>query len=267
MGPVPDEPRRPSPPGSAPAGPGGDPERVLLAGDWHGNAAWAEACTVAAAEAACPVVLQLGDFGLWPGRADAYLDHVDAAAQRAGVAVVWIDGNHEDHDALDRWRDRAGPGGLVAMRPSVTWAPRGARWSWGAAAFGALGGAVSIDRFLRRPGVNWWPQEAVTPADVERLGDDPLDVLVTHAAPAAVAFPVPPRLRLPPAIVADARAGRALLDDAVRRTRPRLVVHGHHHVRYRTEVGGVRYEGVGHDKGAPADAVAVLDLAAGLTIN
>ena len=247
--------------------PAPDAERVLLAGDWHGNADWAEACTAAAAEAGCPVVLQLGDFGLWPGRADEYLDRVDGAAERAGVAVVWIDGNHEDHDALDRWRDRAGPTGLVPMRPHVTWAPRGTRWTWSGMRFGALGGAVSIDRFLRREGVNWWPQEAVAPADVERLGDGPLDVLVTHAAPAAVTFPVPPRLRLPAAIVADARAGRALLHDAVHRTRPRLVVHGHHHFRYRAEVDGVRYEGLGHDKGPPSDAVAVLDLTRGLTID
>lgn len=246
----------------------GDAGRVLLAGDWHGNEDWARTCLRAAADADCPVVLQLGDFGLWPGREDAYLDGLDRAAGEAGVKVVWIDGNHEDHDSLDRWRRRADPSGLVEMRPGVIWASRGARWKWSGVRFGALGGAVSIDRFLRRAGRNWWPQEAVTEADVDRLGDEPLDVLATHAAPAAVAFPAPPLpLRLPGDIVEDSRRVRSLIDTAVSRTCPRLVVHGHHHLRHRVEMAGYRVEGLAHDKTDGPGGWAVLDLSGDLAVS
>lgn len=240
--------------------------RVLLAGDWHGNADWAAGCLRVAAGAGCPVVLQLGDFGLWPGREEAYLDRLEEEAGGLGVGLVWIDGNHEDHDSLDRWRPQADRQGLVAMRPHVTWASRGARWSWGGVRFGALGGAVSIDRFLRRAGHNWWPQEAVTEADVERLGDEPLDVLATHAAPTAVTFPSRP-LRLPGTIIEDARRVRALVDSAVARTRPRLVVHGHHHVRHRAELPDYRVEGLAHDKSAGPGAWAVLGLGPDLPVS
>lgn len=243
-----------------------DPGRVFLAGDWHANAAWAAECIRAAADADCRVVLQLGDFGLWPGREDSYLDGIDEAATGAGVQVWWIDGNHEDHDSLDRWRTTASADGLVAMRDNVVWASRGARWTWSGVRFGALGGAVSVDRFLRRPGVNWWPQEILTAADVERLGSDPLDVLATHAAPAAVAFPGRP-LPLPEAIVSDARRVRSLLDEAVTRTRPRLVVHGHHHVRYSTDRPGYRVEGLAHDKAGAPGAWAVLRLGPDLAME
>ena len=238
--------------------------RILLAGDWHGNREWAAISLETAARAGCQVVLQLGDFGLWPGREDAWLDHVDRHASTAGVSVVWIDGNHENHDALDRWRHEAGEqAGLVAMRDRVLWATRGARWEWQGVRFGALGGAVSIDRFLRKRGVNWWPQEATTQADVDRLGDVPLDVLVTHAAPTTVT-PSYRRLPLPEDIIADARRVRDLLDQAVSRTEPPLVVHGHYHQRTRHEADGRVVEGLAHDKSSVEEALAVLDLDLGL---
>lgn len=236
--------------------------RILLAGDWHGNRQWAETCFEAAARTGSDAVLQLGDFGLWPGREDAWLDHVDALATRAAAPLVWIDGNHENHEALDRWRQSADEEGLVRMRDSVRWATRGARWQWAGVRFGALGGAVSIDRFLRRPGVNWWAQEAVTQGDVDRLGDGPLDVLVTHAAPTTTPYPVR-RLPLPESIIADAKQVRALLDQAVERTTPSLVVHGHYHLRRRTVLGTRTVEGLAHDKSTPEEALALLDLSPG----
>ena len=233
--------------------------RILLAGDWHGNREWAQTCFEVAARDKCDAVLQLGDFGLWPGREDEWLDHVERLAASAGAPLTWIDGNHENHEALDRWRDQADGSGLVQMRDSVRWATRGARWEWDGVRFGALGGAVSVDRFLRRPGVNWWPQEAVTQSDVDRLGDGPLDVLATHAAPTTPGRPYR-RLPLPRSIIEDALQTRSLLDQAVARTRPALVVHGHYHTRMRTQLGGRLVEGLAHDKSSEDEALALLDL-------
>lgn len=242
--------------------------RILLAGDWHGNREWAATSLGVAARLGCDAVLQLGDFGLWPGREDAWLDHVDRLAGDAGVEVVWVDGNHEDHDALDRWREKADERGLVEMRERVRWASRGARWEWDGVRFGALGGAVSVDRFLRRRHVNWWPQESLSQTDVDRLGDEPLDVLATHSGPTTGALPLRP-IRLPAGIVADARANRDLIDQAVARTSPRLVVHGHYHVRYCAEVDGRTVEGLAHDRSrdAEAEALAVLEPGAGLAVR
>lgn len=233
--------------------------RVLLAGDWHGNEDASAAAIALAGDHGCAKVLQLGDFGLWPGREDAWLDHVDAHAAAAGVELYWVDGNHENHASLAAWSGSAGADGLVAMRTHVVWASRGSRWEWAGVRFGALGGAVSSDRFLRREGHNWWPQEAATAADVERLGSDRLDVLASHAAPTA--YPAPPKaLRLPADILADAAAHRAHLDEAVRRTRPRLVVHGHYHLRLQAELDGWSVHGLAHDKAPLGDSCALLDL-------
>lgn len=234
--------------------------RVLLAGDWHGNNDFSTKVLRLAHDLACPTVLQLGDFGLWPGREDRWLDHLDTQAAAAGVDLYWIDGNHENHAALEALTKPST--GLVPMRDHVTWASRGARWDWAGVRFGALGGAVSADRFLRREGHNWWPGEAAAQADVDRLGDAPLDVLATHAAPSA--YPSPSRIpRLPADILADAAAHRALLDQAVSRTRPRLVVHGHYHLRLHADLDGWSIDGLAHDKAPLPDACAVLLLEGG----
>jgi hypothetical protein len=236
--------------------------RILLAGDWHGNRDFAADVFDLAVDEGCATVLQLGDFGLWPGREDAWLDHMQTQAARTAVDLLWVDGNHENHDSLDAWRSRAGPDGLVAMRERVRWASRGARWSWAGVRFGALGGAVSVDRFLRRAGHNWWPQEMASQADVDRLGDERLDVLACHSAPTSYQAPRK-AIRLPADILADAATHRDLLDQAVRRTRPRQVLHGHYHLRLHADLDGWSIDGLAHDKGPLTLACAVMELAAG----
>jgi hypothetical protein len=239
-----------------------DPGRVLVAGDTHGNAQWCAFLGVAAEHWDCPVVLQLGDFGYWP-HVDAgqlFLDRVERVAERTGVTFVWVDGNHENHDALRQLTAGAPEAdGFVAVRPHVRYAPRGHRWTWRGRRFGALGGAFSLDWRVRTPGQSWWAEEVPTPADVERLGDEPLDVLVTHDAPLQrrerpLATPIPE------ADLAVARAVRRLLAGAVARTRPALVLHGHWHRRYSAVHEGVRIEGYASDHEADERSFGILDV-------
>src|SRR5207302_2100931 len=90
--------------------------------------------------------------------------------------------------------------------------------------FGALGGAFSIDWRDRTPGKSWWPEEVTTASDVERLGGEPLDVLVAHEAPAGVPLA---GFRLPVEDEVRSEEVRQLVRAAVQATRPRLVLHGH----------------------------------------
>ncbi len=242
------------------------PPKVMLAGDWHGNRSWAKVSCEAAAQSGCFAVVQLGDFGLWPGREDAWIDHVDSCARNAGLEVVWIDGNHENHDALDAWRSHSDERGMVRMRDHVTWATRGSRWVWEGIRFGALGGAVSLDRFLRREGSSWWPQESISSEDLERLGNAGLDVLVTHTPPTP-REPPSRRFPFPDAVLADDQLARAKVDEAIRRTAPTLVAHGHLHVRYTSLREGWRVEGLAHDKSTPAESLAVLELSPDLRVS
>lgn len=227
--------------------------RCMVAGDWHGDQRSAasghpERVIAEAAADGCGWVVQLGDFGFGFDVGDrdgslpvcTFTQRVSEAAGDAGVKVVVVDGNHDNHDLLARYRVSAptvGPERFVRLDRHVFWAPRGHRWEWAGVRFAALGGAYSPDRAdgrYRTEGVDWWPGEMISVADLDALGDEPVDVLFTHDAPE-----LPPGLSpLPSAVAAiETATNQARVAEAVTRTRPAVLMHGHWHVGYDKDWG------------------------------
>lgn len=218
--------------------------RILVAGDWHGNTAWAMHAVEQAAALGIDTILQVGDLAvLWPGEAGStFTFKLNKHLARRGVRLVFVDGNHDNHTALrDLPRDTAGFGVVSSKTKGggdldlIRWAPRGHRWTWPSVdgrqvRFGALGGAFSIDHRYRTPGRDWWPRiEEVQPEDLDALGRDPLDVLVSHDCPTGASPPSGPRID--PGDDAQSKVSRDLLRAAVNATKPRLMFAGHWHQR------------------------------------
>src|SRR5690625_2710235 len=164
--------------------------RIVIAGDWHGNLGHACFVIDRAAYQGIDTVVQLGDFGWgWPQDDPRLLQRLSRRLVSRGVELLFIRGNHDNTvwlDELDRDED-----GLADIEPGVRYVPDGARFEVGGVRFGALGGARSVDKDVRIEGVDWWPDEEAHPSDVDWLGDEPLDVLLTHEAPGMVPM-VPP---------------------------------------------------------------------------
>lgn len=243
------------------------PSRLLVAGDTHGNAWWINQLAELAYAYGCDGIVQLGDYGFWPHErhGELFTAKVDESLAFFDLNLWWLDGNHENHTALralaasaarDAW-------GAVVTSERTRWLPRGHRWSWNGVSFGALGGAFSIDWHRRTPGRSWWPEEVTTEADVELLGDAPLDVLLCHDGPAG--FPANHSIQVGPADEARSYEVRMLLAQAAAATRPRLVLHGHWHRRHSTELtlpsGHVtRVEGLASDNERDGRSWGVLTL-------
>ena len=218
------------------------PNRVVIAGDWHGNSKWA--CHVVGMAARLlqgedrPLILHLGDFGIWPGEGGrGYLGAVRRACAEHGVEVRFVDGNHEDFTQLEGLRisGEAARGPATPADETVRWLPRGSRWRWHGRTWLALGGGVSLDRAIRREGLTWWPEEEVTEEEAARvIKAGPADVMITHDCPSGVRHSFPP----PPPFW-DARdlarndAHRDRLQKVVQAVRPTWLVHGHLHRAYR----------------------------------
>jgi hypothetical protein len=240
--------------------------QVLVAGDWHGNANWGTTLVREARKLGVSTILQLGDFGIWTRRqTNAYLDSLETVAERSTVDIYAIGGNHENYDDVEAFERHRDDGGFVPLRQHVRWVPRGHRWTWDGVRFGGLGGAFSVDWRTRMPGRTWWPyKEELHDEDVERLGEAPLDVLVTHEAPAGMEPPSP--FKLARQTDERARLTRARILRAMRRAHPALVLHGHWHLRQSMVVedhdGHVfRIEGLASDQEANGTSWGVLDLA------
>lgn len=261
--------------------------RVAVAGDWHGNTNWAvgRLMSLGAKHPDVDTLLHLGDFGIWLGQSGIeYLDVVEKAATRQGIRQILVTpGNHEDWGRLmAAWAEPAnldGDGEPLPLRLNdvVTVLPRGHRFEMGGRTFVSIGGAISVDREWRTPGASWWSAEEILPADVERVARrGHADVMLTHDSPDEPYWTEPVA-----AICQDDDSGwpfSALLDAAVSRKRlreafevvqPRLLFHGHFHVRGSAEVtlsdgSACRIESLPHD--GMAGNVVLLDLDA-LTVE
>jgi len=223
--------------------------RIGLLGDVHGERAWMSRALDVLLASEIDAIWQLGDLGVWPsGESQKDWDKVSRRLERAGVSMFVAPGNHEDYDQIDALTPRED--GWLLYRDQILLAPRGHRTEVAGLTVLWLGGAGSIDRSCRladmaarqrerdkyrssRPVVKtWWEQEYVTEADVERcIAGGPADIMVCHDAPHPVAGIELAQdgantedLRL-----AEESTGR--LTRVVAEVQPRLLLHGHHHIR------------------------------------
>jgi hypothetical protein len=231
----------------------------LVAGDWHGNRYWAlnvihRVPQLLAGEQR-RLILQLGDFGIWPGdEGRRYLNAVSMALHQVGAELWFIDGNHEDFTLLAQMANSSVvPDGRIRVRDDIYHLPRGHRWAWHGRWWLACGGGVSLDKAMRRPGLDWWSQEEITEEqEAAIIGGGTADVMVCHDCPAAVphAFPAPPS-QWHPADLARNDAHRSRLQRIADAVRPDHLMHGHLHRAYQRSCdfahGPVQVTGLGAD--------------------
>jgi predicted phosphodiesterase len=240
----------------------GDPKRLLIAGDTHGNYLhWKNILLPAAREHHVDGIVQLGDFGYWPLTADGreYVEVLTGQLAKANLWIVFVDGNHEDHKALLQLPARAD--GLVEITPSILWAPRGHRWTWHDVRFLALGGAFSIDRKFRKldSGLwGWFEEETVTAAQAQlAMEGGPTDVVLTHDAPMG-ALPQDSHtpVKYEPATLESAKHIQAVAET----TKPKLLLHGHWHQFQQVRLQGQGTEVIGLSMDGTRKSWIVLDL-------
>lgn len=223
------------------------PRQVAVCGDWHGNTGWARYAISQAAAHGCDVVVQIGDFGIgWDN--GYYVEAVALEAQRSGVTVLFIDGNHENFDMLLALPVR--DDGLREVATGVFHLPRGLVWEWAGQRWLAAGGGYSVDKPSRREGVSWWPQETLTEAEVEAcIAVGKVDVLLTHDTGT---HEVPGTHRTAAWFRADqiaiSHAHRQQIDRILEATQPTLAFHGHYHTAYQTRLGDTRIIGLDKDQ-------------------
>lgn len=216
-----------------------DPEFVTVAGDFHAEHGWGRRVVREAQRAGSQVVVQAGDFGAWPW-ARRFLDEVDTWCARTGIPVLFVDGNHEDHEWLEQLATDPVTG-LRPVRPWIAHVPRGHRWVWRGLTWMGLGGAVSVNRRDCTPGVDWFAQEEITYGQaLSAIAGGTADVMVTHDAPAGVQIPDLPDGGWPQDALYAAALHRRQLREVVDAVRPTHLFHGHYHTRY---TAGLALEG------------------------
>jgi hypothetical protein len=229
----------------------------LFIGDTHGDLTFAKMAARFAQQHSAECV-QLGDWGYvwpdsWPDSPSTKLKALSDELTALGVAMRFIDGNHDDHPSL---RMLSYKPVATTIAPNVIYQPRGSvHEDADGTRFLFLGGAPSIDRAMRTKGRSWWPEEVISDDEFDRAMSTvgPIHVLVTHDAPD---FPPGFSPKGSPTYRKDQEASMQKIDALIRQHRPILHVHGHWHAHYvRRHESGTRIVGLDCNSAPFNDAV------------
>lgn len=145
-------------------------EKILVIGDLHG--VWNHLYNIIKIEKP-NLIFSVGDFGWWPSLSEKMNLKTD-------VKILFCDGNHEDHEDLQR---RIKNNDLEIF-PNVFYQPRGSVFTLedGRNVL-FMGGANSIDRNGRTPGIDWFPEETIKEKDMYNLPDVKIDIVISHTCP------------------------------------------------------------------------------------
>lgn len=208
--------------------------KFMVVGDTHGNTNFAYSMCHKAMNAKIDTIYQVGDFGLWDHVPDGvkYLDNLNRKSEECGVTWHWVPGNHENYDRLAVHRAVNGldERGFVKIRDRILSTDKALVWTHDGLVFGAVGGAVSIDRNYRVLGRSYWEQERTTMEDVTVFKNqikhvyNSVDVLLTHDSPTT--------LPTWPGFVKDdwaSERNRQAMDMVYGAAHAAVAFHGHYH--------------------------------------
>jgi len=124
-------------------------------------------------------LIQVGDFGFWPQAYKLW----DRTWEKLGFThpMYAIDGNHEYFPYFSGIRVP------TEFWEGVVYIPRGTVLTLDGLKLGFIGGASSIDKVYRQPGISWFSAEVISEDDIARMdGVDHVDLLVTHSPPNSI---------------------------------------------------------------------------------
>ncbi len=137
-------------------------------------------------------VIVCGDFGLVWDASDREMKWQKWLGNKR-FTTLWVDGNHENYDALKLIPVTKKFGGLVQkIAPSIYHLCRGCVFDIDGSKFFVMGGASSHDKEYRTEGISWWPEELPSMEEMERgiaaldACNWQVDYVLTHCAPRSI---------------------------------------------------------------------------------
>lgn len=132
----------------------------------------------------------------------------------------------------------------------------------------AVGGGVSVDKLWRRPQIDWFPEETLTPRQFEYcMRDGSVDIIVSHDCPDGIHIPgvhaadkqyLADNGGYPTEAIIDGEDHRKLIRQIAQQVGAKLLIHGHYHVRYESAIDGLGVIGLDRDESTIRDNTMIL---------
>lgn len=161
---------------------------IYITGDTHGDRSrfsktWEENLTEE------DFLIICGDFGFIFENNFAENRFLNRLEQRP-YTILFVDGNHENFDAINQYTIEVWHGGKVhRIRKNILHLMRGQVFEIEQKTFFTMGGAYSIDKYRREPGVSWWSRELPTDEEYNeavsnlKRSNMKVDYVITHTMP------------------------------------------------------------------------------------
>lgn len=168
--------------------------KILIAGDSHGE--WGKLNQLISKKQPDMLIVG-GDFGFfpnlvevkinygWGGTSSRYVKKESNCLSKikpGKTKIYWIDGNHEDHIALNKYQD----GKIHELEKNIFYCSRGSSLMLpDGRNILFIGGAKSTDKNIRTEGLDWFREETISNKDYDRAlsHDKKIDIIVSHTAP------------------------------------------------------------------------------------
>lgn len=244
--------------------------QILIVGDTHQDAIYWMELKKELKKDRYPkpdVIVQLGDFGFEMGNY-SYIQIVSDVVSEIGCDLYFIDGNHENFDALEGGYYHM-EGDFRRITHNIIHIPRGTTFTWDGVKFMGFGGSYSVDQLARVAdemagyGKGWWVQEFITDEQVELArSKGQVDVMFTHDVPEGVdglqeAFITKKGRFLSPIDLCTQQ--RKQVAEVFYSAKPKRLYHGHYHIRYTGKLHGCIIEGLNCNGGRITDSFTFLD--------
>lgn len=170
--------------------------RVFVTGDTHNMLDWAKLNTSNFPEqkqlTKDDIVIITGDAGIvWDQ--DEQDEYVQSEYNKRNFTTAFVDGNHDNHDALDKYPVEIWNGGKIhRISESIIHLMRGQVYTIKGKKFFTMGGAESTDKAYRKEGESWWAREMPSDEEYEEALKNlkknryVVDYVITHCAPEGI---------------------------------------------------------------------------------
>jgi predicted phosphodiesterase len=175
-------------------------DRIFVTGDTHGDVDYHKL-----SQKKWPIgrhleksdfLIILGDCGiLWKDEEDGVERYLKKFYNSKRFTTLFLDGNHENHNRLDKLESKDFFGGKVGVvSDSIFHLKRGEVYKIGNKKILVVGGAMSHDKYRRKENVSWWSREVLSNEEYQKVlasleeNQYSFDYILTHTMPKSVAF-------------------------------------------------------------------------------
>ena len=164
---------------------------IYITGDTHGNVDFGKLVTYFHDKYVTEndYLIILGDVAVVWSEVDNFIFEYDSL----GPTIIYIDGNHENFELLNQFPIMKYRGAKChQITKKIYHVIRGEILNVDGLSFFCMGGATSIDKYLRQNRISWWEEENISNKDILNGLNNldkvnyRVDYVLTHCAPSSI---------------------------------------------------------------------------------